>query len=388
MTDSSIIDEKKDETKSTKKNSYISNIVKFLTTVIFLFIIIVIYFATGGLILYTSKLGQTNILPTDVNCFPYTEDKPDIQPIQTNIFTTLFEDPPLSMKMSFPYNKNNQSNILLDIFRDYKNKPNSNFLANYFIVIMESVVQFNYSSFNFILNMMNSYLPEPAIVFCGPIIVSILSTMIFLLDHLYLIYLWFANMGWFFKTNTNDSNTGKPKWDNVTLIDFFDYGCSIALIILFVILFFFCFPFLSIIASLSMVWCIFSTATYKAEMNDKSITVATIVQDIFKYYKIPIMSIFSFFVIVSAFTRLGLVSGIFSIITLCLIYFGIITIDIFNPIHKGNLSKLVSYDQAKKMCWKKESKEKHGLLYDILFGQKGGSITKELKKIGKNLNRK
>ena len=30
-------------------------------------------------------------------------------------------------------------------------------------------------------------------------------------------------------------------------------------------------------------------------------------------------------------------------------------------------------------------KEKHGLLYNILFGQSGGSITKELKNIGKKM---
>jgi len=287
--------------------------------------------------------------------------------------------------MKFLYDENNSPNKLLDMFREYKNDSGSNFLANYFISIMESVVQFNYTSFNTILNMLNG-LPEVLIVLFGPIIFGILSTIIFLLDHIYLIYLWFANMGWFFKTNENDSGTGKPKWEDVTLVSPLAYWCAVCLVILFVILFFFSLPLLSIIALLSMAWCIFSCMAYKAEMNGKSVTAAAIIQDIFKYYKIPIMGIFSFLTIISAFTKLGTYPGIFSIITLVLIYYGVISIDVFNPINKEQLSPIVSYKQAKKTCsFKEPMKEKHGLLYNILFGQSGGSITKELKNIGKKM---
>jgi hypothetical protein len=275
------------------------------------------------------------------------------------------------------------------MFREYKNEPGSNFLANYFISMMESVVQFNYSSFNYILNMLNG-LPEILLVLFGPIIVAILSTFIFLADHIYLIYLWFAKMGWFFKTNTNDSGTGNPKWEEVGFTSPFYYWCSVSLVFLFIILFFFCFPLFSIISSLAMGWCMFSCITYTAEMNNKSINASTIIKDVFKYYKIPIMGIFSFLVILSAFTNLGIIPGIISIVILALIYFGIIAIDTFKPINKDHLSALSSYNQAKKTCnFKEPSKDKHGLLYNLLFGgQKGGNLTKELKNIGKNLSRK
>ena len=387
--DTSAIDDKNNETNSSTNSNYFSNIGNFFLTVLILFIMIILYYASSGLILYACKLGQSNILPTDVHCYPYEETKPNIQPIQTNIFTT-FTDPEMSMKMKFPYNEYNASNKVLDMFREYKHQPKSNFLANYFISIMENIIQFNYSSFNQILNLMNGYLPEAVIILFGPILVSILSTLIFLIDHLYLIYLWFANMGWFFKTNTNDSGTGNPKWEDVGFASPFAYWCAIWLVILFVILFFFAFPLLSIIARIAMTWCIFSCMTYKAEMNGKIISAIPIIQDLFKYYKLLIMAIFSFFVIVSAFSKLGTVPGIFSIIILLLIYFGIISIDIFKPISKDNLSPSVSYEQAKKTCsFKEVTKEKHGLLYDILFGgQKGGQLTKELKNIGKRLSRK
>ena len=78
---------------------------------------------------------------------------------------------------------------------------------------------------------------------------------------------------------------------------------------------------------------------------------------------------------------------LFSIGIIALIYFGIIGMDIFNPIKETNLTKSVSYDQAIKKCsaiYKNE--KKHGFLYNLIFGQKGGDITKQLKHIGKKIH--
>ena len=47
-------------------------------------LIIVIYFFLGGLVLYGCKIGQSNILPTDENCYPYTNLKPEIVPKLAN----------------------------------------------------------------------------------------------------------------------------------------------------------------------------------------------------------------------------------------------------------------------------------------------------------------
>ena len=384
----SVIDEKNKQLNSSSSANYISNIGSFFLNVFIIFIIIAIYFGAGGLLLYACKLGQSNILPTDIHCYPYVDSKPNIQPIDINIFNTIFSDPTMSNKIKFPYDHYNSSNKILDLFRNYKNDSRSYFLVNYLISIIESITQFNYSSLNFILNLLNE-IPEFLIVLFGPIIVSIITSFIFIFDHLYLIYLWFAGMGWFFKTNTNNSGTGKPDWEDVTIINLFSYGCAIWLVILFVILFFFSLPLLSVIAFLSMSWCIFSCITYKAEINGKSITSATILQDVYKYYKLLIVGILSFFIIVSAFAKLGSVPGLFSIVTLALIYWGIISIDIFKPIVKENLTPLVGYKQAKKTCINNVKKhEKHGILYDAIFGQNGGNITKELKKLGKTLHAK
>jgi hypothetical protein len=376
------------DTDTEESTNFASNIVKFLTSVISIFIVVFLYFSGSGLILFVCKLAQSNILPTEQNCYPYTNSKVNIQLIETNIFTT-FTDPEMSMKMEFPYDDFNSSNKVLDIFREYKNKPNSNFLANYFISIFEQLLHFNYTAINTIMNLINSTLPEQAIIGLGPIITGFLYTFGMFINTIYFIYLWFSNMGWFFKTNKNDSGDGKPQWEDVSITSPVNWCLGVGIAIIFVFLLIFGFAFVSVIPLIFYHKAILTTLFYKALMNGKQITSFTIVKETLKYYKLIVVSIISFFVILLAFSNLGVIPGIFSIITLALIYWGILSIDLFKPINETSLTPLVSYNQATKKCsFVEPKKEKHGFLYNLLIGQNGGNLTKELKKINKNLSSK
>ena len=78
----STIDEKKNGNTS-DSNSLVSQIKNFIISVVTIIIIIFVYFSSSGLILYLCKLAQSNILPTELNCAPYTNIKPNIQEIKT-----------------------------------------------------------------------------------------------------------------------------------------------------------------------------------------------------------------------------------------------------------------------------------------------------------------
>lgn len=387
MSNTSAIDNKKKDGNLIDDSSEIaSNIVSFITSIIVLFIVILIYFSGSGLILFICKLAQSNILPTEENCYPYTDGKPNIQSIQTNIFPT-FTKPEMSMKMEFPYDDFNSSNKVIEMFRKYKNKHNSHFLANYFISIFEKLLHFNYSSINTIMNLINSTFPEQAIIGLGPIIAMFLYSFGMLINTIYFIYLWFSNMGWFFKTNKNDSQNGKPDWENVTLLSPVYWCLGVVISIVFVFLLILGFAFLSMIPLFFYHIAIVTTFFYKAMMNNKEITSISIIKDTLKYYKFIVVSILSLFIILLAFSNLGLIPGIFSIITVALIYWGIFSIDIFKPIKETDLTPVVGYNQAIKKCnFIEPTKRKHGFLYNLLIGQSGGNITKELKKINKNLS--
>lgn len=381
-----VIDEKKQKDSSIS-TSFASNIKGFIISLITVIVVILLYFSSSSLILFVCKLAQTNILPTESNCSPYTDNEPNIEKIQTNIFTT-FTDPEMSMKLEIPYDDKNSKNKILDMFKIYKEKSSSNFLANYFISIVESLIQFDYSIINGVMNFLNG-MPEALIIGLGPIIVGILFSIGVIINGLYFIYLWFSNMYWFFKTNTNDSGEGNPKWEDVRITTPIDMGLGVGLVILFIILFFIGFPVIAFIPFVIIFYTTFSCLFYKGILNGKSITSFSIIKEVLKYYKITIVSLISIFVVSLAFSKLGTAPGIFSLITIGLIYWGIISIDIFKPIPETNLTPSVSYEQAKKTCSVKVAPLKHhGFLYNLLFGQKGGNITKELKKIGKNLSMK
>jgi len=184
---------------------------------------------------------------------------------------------------------------------------------------------------------------------------------------------------------------------DVSLAEPFNYFCAFWLVILFCILFFVVgiasSPVLPLIA---MGWCIITCIGYKCVMNDKNMTILGILSDALKYYKVPLMTIISVFVIMSAFATLGPIPGLFSILVLALIHWGIISIDIFKPIKEENLSSLVSNQQAKKKCEAPDSSnsktKKHGFIYNFinmffpLQSQSGGKkFVQELKSIGKKL---
>jgi len=387
--DTSTIDEKKNQDSSSSSMSFISNIGGFLSSLIAVIILILLYFSSGGLILFICKLAQSNILPSDANCAPYTDTEPIIKPspIQTNIFTT-FTDPEMSMKMEIPYDINSKHK-LIEILKKYREKSSSNFLANYFISISEALFQFNYSAINVIMNLMNTTLPEPAIIGVGPIICGFLLFLGSIINTVYFVYLWFSKMSWFFKTNTNNTGDGKPQWEDVTMATPVNWVLGGALAVLFVFLLIIGFPIASILPVLIFHNSVISSLFLKAIMNGKEISSFIIVKETLKYYKLPIVYVISLFVIILAFSNLGPLPGIFSIITLVSIYYGIIPINIFESIPEKNLSESVSYEQATKKCPEvdvKKNMKNHGFLYNLLIGQKGGNITQELKKLSKKLS--
>jgi FtsH-binding integral membrane protein len=382
--DTSTIDKKKEQDLSSNSvKTYTSKVVGFVISVVVAILIVLLYFSGSSLILFMCKVAQSNILPSEPNCAPYTDTEPTINPspIKTNIFTT-FSDPEMSMKMEIPYDINSK-NKLIEIFKDYKQKPSSNFLANYFISISESLLQFNYGAINLIMNLMNSTFPEPLVIGLGPIICGFLYVFGVLVNILYFIYLWFANMSWFFKTNTNDTGDGKPQWEDVTITTPVNWCLGVALAILFIFFLVGGFPIVSILPMVFFHNSIIASLFTKAIVGGKQITSLWVIKETLKYYKVTIVSIISIFVVLLAFSKLGSVPGVFSTLTLGLIYWGIINIDLFNPIKETNLSPSVSNNQAVKKCANvQKTQTKHGFFG---FGQKGGGITKELKKLGKNI---
>jgi hypothetical protein len=385
--DTSAIDEKKTESEggSSENNPSYGKFLMSLLIIVF----VLFYFSISSYVLYACKIAQSNVLPTDTNCSPYTDNVPEIKSIETNIFKTLFSDPQLSMKLNIPYDKYNAKHSILDTLRKYKSNPSSFFLINYFISIFESLVSSNFAIFNYIFNALNQ-MPEVIIVLFGPIILSFITSFIGLFNSAYVFfYLWFYNMSWFFKKNTNEDAKGKPVWEDVTITQPINYGCAIFFVILFTILLFATAPYIWF-SFISIFFVMFTMLSYKGKMNQKeNINLFDVFMDVLKFYKIFVILIICFFVTTSAFVNLGIIPGLLSFVVLGCIYFNVIPINLFAAINQDHLTPLVSDEQViRGICTNQDNKEKekHGFLYNLVFSkQKGGSIGKQLKKINKQM---
>jgi hypothetical protein len=374
--DTSAIDEKREEQSS--KNPQ-TNIIMFIYSLVISIILIIVYFGCSGIFLYACKIAQSNILPTLKGCFPYTKTMPAFQQADKtlNIFTT-FDDPQRSAKIEFPYSGTNAKNSFIKWLQTHKNEPNLSFLGGYFISIIESLLNTNYSVINSVLNSLNENIPEILIVFLGPIIGLTLASLLFVFDYFYTIYLFFANMSWFFKSNANENESGVPKWEDVTVISPFDYAKSVGLVILFSIIFMFGGgAALAMLPIALLPLCLFTCVSYKGLMNGKNVTLLNVVAELFKHYKTTLVTIFSLIAIIMSFSALGTIPGIVSILTIALIYWGVIGIGVFTPENTNDYSRVVSFAQVKKTCPK-----------NIEIKQMvGGSISKQLKNIGKLLSK-
>ena len=384
--DTNAIDEKKGEDTESEDN-YGKDIGKFLISLIIIIFGLLLYFSAAGSVLYGCKIGQSNILPTDIKCMPYENNTPNIQPIQINIFETMFKDPALSQKITFPYAKNN-TNTILDMLRESKQNPNTNNLTAYLISIIESLFVFNFSALNTFLNLLNQ-IPECLILMFGPIIMLFYTAILLFIDFFYVIYLWFYQMSWFFSINTNTSDTGKPKWQSSIAPGNLAMGCF--LVFVFSILFWIgllLIPFIPFISPIVMLICVGTILSCKGEMNSKAVSIMSIIKDVFKYNKVTVSSVISLFVVLCAFANLGGLAGGLSILTIILIYFGMVSIDIFNSINEENMSKVTSYEQAKKTCKVAKSVEIMNFFKSLNpFSGGGKKLTDEIKKIGKQINK-
>lgn len=390
--DTSAIDEKKGSSNGDKKD-FMTKVISFLKSVAVVILLVLIYFSSSALILYMCKLAQANILPTDINCAPYTDSKPNISPspIKTNIFTTN-TDPETSMKIEVPYDDYNSRNTMIDILKQAKDSIGSNpigFLTSYFISIIESSIQLNYYFVSPIMNLINESFPETFIVLFGPIILGIISCLILVFNVIYFIYLWFTNMYWFFRTNKS-SGDGKAKWEGLSMFNPFDWFklfMGFILAIIFTVLFFIHIPIVIFIPVLIQGLVMFSLIFYKGKFKGKNSNGFSVIPELLKHYKITITTILSIFVVLMSFSKLGTIGGVSSILSVLLIYAGIVAIDLYKPQADLHQTPIVSYTQAKKTCSNKgtSSGGNHGWLYNSVMGQSGGGLTREIKKVGKKL---
>ena len=196
-------------------------------------------------------------------------------------------------------------------------------------------------------------------------------------------------MKWFFKENTNTNANAKPIWSDVNLFETTKYGIAWLIVFIFFILFWILLFTVTPVLSIAIFYmCLFMTFGYKGEIDNKKASIFTIIQETFKHYKVTLTTILTIMIVLITISNLGLLSGVFAIVTVILIYFKFIPMNIFESIQATNVSPLSSFEQAVKKCnfTSKNYPITFFELFDNFFdNKKGGGIGRELKKLNKKL---
>ena len=374
MTDISNPTEELDKAKrkpETTRQIYFENLKKFISSTIGSGIKVLIWFILSLIVIYICKLAQSNILPTDINCYPYTNNK-DSEPekIETFIFTNLFfRKPRKAMILEFPDTDNSFIDGFIRWLGKYPQNPKSSFYGNFLVAIFKPLFANTFSYYNTMFSFLNQ-IPEFLLVIFGPI----LGAFIFMVGSFYSVlcicYYWIGNLEWMWKKNANIivdkngkiTNKGPPNWQDVRWkspdpedpsksewFACFIGFCLIGLLVFTLItlltsqlllLFSFVFSFI----------CIITCLTYRVKLSDKPSSVSDMFTYFFKYNKLVIMTIFSLYVVSNAYTYLGSTSAGFSVLTLILIYYFNI-IEMFVPIKTDEDERIevdVNSSQAKR----------------------------------------
>lgn len=372
--DTSTLDEKKNEDNSSDNISiedYLKKFGNYLLYILVFIIFIAYIFLNGSFLLFLAKLAQSNILPTEKKCSPYTDSKISVEKLDMDIFTTIDKSIPeqqknLSMKISFNNNEYNSKNYLIDSGKYYKYSSSSTIL-NYLIDTFESILQKDYLFLNIIMNWVNNNFSEWAIILFSPIILTINFLLMIFVDFLSFCYFWFVKMSWFFKTNTNEK--GKPNWENDINPVNWILGCCLVFIffILFLILLFVGTP----IILFRVLYVIITSLLYKGVINQNiNVNAFSLIFEIIKNYKLSIIWTITIFIVILSLSYLGLIPGLLTVLVVYLIYSKKIDTDIFDPISLKNYTSYIgNFNQATKKCYDTtETNHKNGFLYNLLLG--------------------
>jgi len=394
--DANFIGTKKGST-SKKPVSY-SNYLNFFLAVLKIIILLLITIFFGSGILYSCKVATANILPTDIDCAPYSSSEPIIEPIDTDVDITKIDGVDYSRKIHFPFNKShninkdpkideaadyNKLNFILDWIRKQKEVYNSWGIKMFFISVIESLFLTNYSTINTILHFMDKYLYEFIILIFGPMILLILLPFVSLYSFFYSIFSFFTNLTWIFKENINKKVGSLPKWEDVTFMNAYNFGISCFLgfwiLMLSLVLYTLGFALVTTLSSMIFILCLISAILMKSFISEghkigEPYGVFKTFTDMLTSKNRQIMILISIIIIFLSFAYLGAGTAVFTGIISALLVSQMVRNKIFTKDDPKNLTPNLynpHVDQAKKTC-KKIVETAPSVLNNNTIQQEGG----------------
>lgn len=182
-----------------KETDKVTNFLAYMLAVVAVTLLVL---TTGSAILWSAKVGQANILPTDADCAPYTAAEPVIEPVAVNIHGN---NDGMSQKVAFEHKS---ADSVLDAWRKLASAPTQTATAEYFLSIFKELMLFNYKTHEWVLSTVNESVPETAIMLLMPILAPLYFCCMVLANWVVFGYQWFAQLGWLFKQRVAGQTQG------------------------------------------------------------------------------------------------------------------------------------------------------------------------------------
>ena len=337
MSDANYSDTTNEETNSsTTKPEKPGFFTSLSSQLIYLIIVIII----GGIMLYSSKVSQSGIMPVNINCEPFTSfSNRFIDEVVLNIDVVKMKEGNQSTKITFPYESNN--NIICNSFlgvsflKSWVEGEDSNTFTRYIGTIWQSLYAYAFSLYNTFYNILARYFTESMIIFIGPYILPYISILYGIMITVYGFLLFFIKFYMLFgekdlcpsKKNENGSEIGYTIWKDPIDALYKDnnwFFCIIFGIIL-ICCFFYIFLLSAALTFVSMLTVFLLPLLLNAKVvtskDEKTeYTFFNTLENIFKYKLNIIMYIISYYILIDSYNSIGSYGVLIAIVSFIFIY--------------------------------------------------------------------
>ncbi len=354
---SSEIEKKKKQMLGSMGTTTPNNPVGYATTLFRQLLTFGIMIVIGTTMVYSGKVAQANILPTDVKCFPYTNLTPNIEKVDIDInIVKIKEGETYSTKIEFDQAKNMkimEEGFLGFLKRMTENKESGHFYL-YVCSLIQGVISNNMYMNTVYYNLINSYCSESIILFLLPYFNIFWFMLTFIINFFYTIYSWFKHLHLFYsqKTFVNDKTVWQPgesmwSFSNVfkslfmlfiAFVVFVSFGIGMII------------PFITLMTS---IYSILMPMYMEANIKDKGkpYTFSSALLDVFKYKISIVMYIVTYYIVTGTYSSFGSTATGFSFIAFIILLTFTNIYKPYKPTGKDSATLgWVKYKQANKTC--------------------------------------
>ncbi len=353
---SSEIEKKKKQMLSSMGTTTPNNPLGYATTLFRQLFTFGIMIVIGTTMVYSGKVAQANILPTKINCFPYTNLTPTVDNVDIDINIVKTRDGVYSTKIEFDQAKNMkilEEGFLGFLKRMTENKDSGHFYL-YASSLFQSVISNNLYMNTAYYNLMNSTFSESVILFLLPYFNIFWFVITLVINSFYVTGCWFYNLYLFYskKTVVDDKTVWQPGESMWSFLNVFR-----SMFIIFIAFIAWVFvgigmvvPFMSFtMAIYSILMPMFMEANVKS--NKKPYTFSSALLDVLKYKISVIMYIITFYMITGVNSNFGSVATGVSFIAFIILLFFTNIYKPYKPTAKDTSSfGWGKYEQANKEC--------------------------------------